>query len=43
VVMIRIARMAADGRMPVPPDMETNNPVTNVLAGLLGVAPPGAT
>ena len=43
VVMIRLARMAGEWGMPVPPDMETNNPVTHVLAGLLGVAPPGAS
>ena len=41
VVMIRLARMAVEWGMPVPPDMETNNPVTHVLAGLIGVAPPG--
>jgi aminoglycoside phosphotransferase (APT) family kinase protein len=41
VVMIRIARMAAGYGMPVPDDMESNNGVTQVLAGILGVAPPG--
>jgi len=39
--MIRIARMAAGYGMPVPDDMESNNGVTQVLAGILGVAPPG--
>jgi len=43
VVMIRLARMAVEWGMPVPPDMETDNPVTHVLAGLIDVAPPGAS
>jgi aminoglycoside phosphotransferase (APT) family kinase protein len=42
VVMVRLARMAVEWGMPVPPDMETNNPVTHVLAGLIDVPPPGA-
>ena len=39
---LRLARMAVEWGMPVPPDMETNNPVTHVLAGLIDVPPPGA-
>jgi aminoglycoside phosphotransferase (APT) family kinase protein len=41
VVMIRLAQMAEEWGLPVPPDMETNNPVTHVLAHLLDIAPPG--
>ncbi len=41
VVMIRLARMAMEWGMPVPEDMETNNPVTQVLARMLEIAPPG--
>jgi aminoglycoside phosphotransferase (APT) family kinase protein len=40
VVMIRLARMAIEWGMPAG-DMETNNPVTHVLAGLLDIEPPG--
>jgi len=40
VVMIRIARMAQERGLPVPPDMETDNAVTQVLARLLEVSSP---
>jgi len=40
VVMIRLARMALEWGMPAG-DMETNNPVTHVLARLLDIEPPG--
>jgi len=41
VVMIRLVRLYLQWEMPVPPDMETNNPVTQVLARMLDLAPPG--
>jgi aminoglycoside phosphotransferase (APT) family kinase protein len=41
VVMIRLARLYMQWELPVPPDMETNNPVTQVLARILDLAPPG--
>ncbi|HVA44627.1 MAG TPA: phosphotransferase family protein [Acidimicrobiales bacterium] len=42
VVMMRLAQMFRQWELPVDPDMETNNPVTQLLAGLLGMAPPAA-
>jgi len=39
--MMRLARLMIDAGVPVPPDMETNNGVTQVLAAILGLPPPG--
>lgn len=41
VVMMRLAQMFKQWELPVPDDMETNNPVTHLLAGLLDIEPPG--
>ena len=41
IVMMRLARLMIDAGVPVPPDMETNNGVTQVLAAILGLPPPG--
>jgi len=41
VVMMRLAQMFQEWELPVADDMETNNPVTILLAHLLDVEPPG--
>ena len=41
VVMMRLAQMFQEWELPVAPDMETNNGVTHLLAGLLDIEPPG--
>ncbi|HEV2368932.1 MAG TPA: phosphotransferase family protein, partial [Acidimicrobiales bacterium] len=41
VVMMRLAQMFQEWELPVAEDMETNNPVTHLLARLLDVEPPG--
>ena len=40
VVMMRLAQTFQQWELPVAPDMETNNAVTHLLAGLLDVEPP---
>ena len=40
VVMMRLAQMFTLWERPVPPDMETNNAVTHLLADLLGMVHP---
>jgi len=41
VIMIRMARMFEAWDVPAPPDMETNNGATQVLARMLDLEPPG--
>ncbi len=41
VIVIRMARMFEVWDVPAPPDMETNNGATQVLARLLDLEPPG--
>jgi hypothetical protein len=40
-VMMRLAQMFQQWELPVAEDMETNNPVTQLLASLLDMEPPG--
>lgn len=38
---MRLAQMFQVWELPVAPDMETNNPVTHLLAAMLDLEPPG--
>lgn len=42
VVMMRLAQMFQLWELPVDPDMETNNPVTQLLARMMDIEPPPA-